>query len=70
MADDYIAFDFGSWTARTTPLVCPRHGRQDGGLSISVTPRRGETPIVRKCCGLCVLDALDRLAALEEAPPR
>jgi hypothetical protein len=64
MSDDYFPFDFGSWKA-PKPMICPRHGPQDGGLLVSVTAKRGEAPIVRKCCGLCVIDALDRISALQ-----
>lgn len=61
MTDDYFPFDLGTWQARDKPgLECPRHGPQDGGLVLRVVPRRGETPIVRKFCGLCVIDALER----------
>lgn len=61
--EDFDPFDFGAWRARGTPLVCPRHGPQEGGLVLRVIPKKGDEPIVRKYCALCVVDLLDRVGA-------
>ena len=58
-APGYIPFDFGSWKQHAG-MSCARHGKQDGGLAISVRSHRADEPYIRRYCGLCVLDALDR----------
>jgi hypothetical protein len=65
MTDDYYPFDFGAWKSKEG-LNCPKHGLQQGGLAIAVTPYRDRPPITRKYCGLCVLEALDACARLNE----
>jgi hypothetical protein len=65
MADDpYYPFDLGVWRAREEPMVCPKHGPQDGGLSIMVRSAREAEPQTRCYCGLCIIEALDRIAAV------
>jgi hypothetical protein len=61
--DSYFPFDFGAWSASedAPPMICSRHGLQEGGLLIKITPRRGQPAISRKFCGLCVLDTLDKI---------
>jgi hypothetical protein len=57
--DHYVPFDFGTWRS-PAGMDCPRHGLQDGGLVIQVSPRRnGGEVITRRYCGVCVLTALD-----------
>lgn len=62
MIGHYIPFDFGPWHDPEEPFVCPKHGRQDGGLSLLVKPRRDAPAIRRDYCGICVLEALDGVA--------
>jgi hypothetical protein len=64
MSEHYIPFDFGAWSTKTPadkPMICSKHGAQEGGFLISVTPRRGQSTFRRKYCGMCVLEALDQV---------
>jgi hypothetical protein len=67
VTDDYIPFDFGSWKSGAG-RECSRHGRQYGGPSFAISPRPGEI-IIRRYCGLCLLDALDRAVPPLDSPP-
>jgi hypothetical protein len=66
MSEPYFPFDLGSW-ASTSGRQCPKHGLQQGGLAISVTPHRGAPAVIRNYCGLCVIEALD--AVLPQLEP-
>ena len=58
MISGYIPFDYGAWVS-DVGVECKKHGLQYGGMSLRVQPTRDGFVIVRKYCGLCVIDILD-----------
>ena len=58
--NDYIPFDFGTWR-QIDGLDCFRHGMQDGGPVFNIQPHVDEKATVRRYCGLCIMEALDRV---------
>jgi hypothetical protein len=48
-------FDFGLWQKRPThKAVCPKHGLQKSGFSVSVPP------VVKDYCAECFIELLDQ----------